>query len=74
MLVSAFRAVWKAGRETHGDTKLLVIGAMAGLASFCFAALFELSFLRQWVVIILFVLLGIITQLTVRTPRKEDEL
>jgi hypothetical protein len=37
-----------------GDAALFGAGGLAGLVGFCSAAVVELSFVRQWLVIILF--------------------
>ncbi len=43
------------------DKHIRIYGAclLASLGSFCLAAVFELTFLRQWVVVILFILIGV---------------
>lgn len=53
------------------ETRILGAGALAALIGLCLAAFFELSFLRQWVVIILFALLGVIAQLESYKQRVE---
>ena len=63
LLASGLSAAWKIQRTTPSETRILGVGPFAGLIAFCFAALFESSFLRQWVVITLFVLLGVVAQL-----------
>ena len=57
-------AAWKLQRTASGDAHIFGTGALAGLLGFCSAAFVELSFLRQWVVITLFALLGVIAQLS----------
>lgn len=51
-------------RVASSETRIFGAGAVAGLASFCLAGMFELTLLRQWVVIIMFTLLGVIAQLS----------
>jgi O-antigen ligase len=64
LLAYGLSAAWKLHRIASGDAALYGSGALAGLVGFCAAAVVELSFVRQWVVIILFVLLGVIAQLS----------
>jgi O-antigen ligase len=64
LLTYAFAAAWKLQRAGSGDAALFGAGALAGLVGFCSAAVVELSFVRQWVVIILFILLGVIARLS----------
>lgn len=51
-------------RVASSETRIFGAGAVAGLVSFCLAGMFELTLLRQWVVIIMFTLLGVIAQLS----------
>lgn len=55
---------WKSRITAPNETRILGCGAFAALIGFCFAAAFELTFLRRWVVIMMFTLLGIISQLS----------
>jgi O-antigen ligase len=71
LLACGVWAAWTIRRNTMRDMQVLNAGALAGLLSFCFAALFELSFIRQWVVITLFSLLAVIAQLSRSQTRKE---
>jgi O-antigen ligase len=64
LLVYGFTVAWKLQRAASSDTVLFGAGAFAGLVGFCSAAVVELSFVREWVVIILFVLLGVIARLS----------
>jgi O-antigen ligase len=56
------------GRQTQrappGDSRLLGAGALAGLCGLGLAGLIELSFLRQWVVVMLCTLLGVLACLS----------
>jgi O-antigen ligase len=56
---------WGFRKAASSELKVLGCGAFAGLISFCFAALIELTFLRQWVVLTLFILLGVISKLSI---------
>ncbi len=51
-------------RSRHPDLECLGAGAGAAFIAFLTAAAFELSFLRAWVTIILFTLLGLLTAIT----------
>ncbi len=62
LLISGLSKALTLIRAELPEARILGAGALAALIGFCFAALFELSFLRQWVVIILFSLLGVIAQ------------
>jgi len=54
---------WSAHRSGSAEIADLGGATFAALVGFCFAALFELTFLRQWVPLILFTLLGIAARL-----------
>ena len=56
-------AAWRLQRVASSEAALLGAGALAGLVGFCSAAVVDLSFVHQWVAIILFVLLGTIAHL-----------
>jgi O-antigen ligase len=64
LLASGVSTAWKLRRAAASEVRLFGAAALASLVGFCFAAVFELSFLRLWVVIVLFVVLGIIAQLS----------
>ena len=55
---------WRAYRSGYEDIADLGGATFAALAGFCFAALFELTFLRQWVPLVLFTLLGVAARLS----------
>ena len=57
-------AAWRLQTAAAGEAQRLGVGALAGLMGLCGAAAVELTFLRQWVVIVLFMLLGVIAHLT----------
>jgi O-antigen ligase len=63
LIVSAF-AVGLRTRSGPEDVRLLGAGALGALIGFCVASLIELTFLRHWVVIMFFVLLGCLHRLT----------
>jgi O-antigen ligase len=70
LLACGLLAIRSIQRAPPGEGRLLGVGATAGLSGFCIAALLELSFLRHWVVIALFLLLGIIARIA---PLLENE-
>jgi O-antigen ligase len=63
LLVCVVLAAWRT-RQADEEVRILGAGAFGGLVGFCLAAAIELTFLRQWVVIMFFVLVGLIHQLS----------
>ena len=63
LLTYGFIVSWKIRKAKSKELRILDYGAFAGLMGFCLAAMIELTFLRLWVVILLFILLGIISHL-----------
>jgi len=63
LIAYGLAAAWRFQRVASGDAALWGAGALAGLVGFCSAAVVDVSFVHQWVAIILFVLLGIIAHL-----------
>jgi O-antigen ligase len=72
LLVCGLSAAWKTQRDQISEIRILGAGSLAGLLGFCFAALVELSFLRQWVVIVFFTLLAVISHLASYRHEQED--
>jgi O-antigen ligase len=64
LLASGLSAGRNLRRSEVREAQILGYGAFAGLAGFCLAAAIELTFLRQWVVIMMFLLLGVISRLS----------
>lgn len=64
LIGSGLSKAWKLRSSPSDEVRVLGYGAFAGLVSFCTAAMIELTFLRQWVVLIMFVLLGITAKLS----------
>jgi O-antigen ligase len=64
LLVHGLVAAWRLQAVATGEAHRLGVGALAGLIGLCGAAAVELTFLRQWVVIVLFMVLGVIAHLT----------
>jgi O-antigen ligase len=59
---------WTLRRAPTKDGRLLGAGALAGLVGFCAAGVVELTLLREWVVTMLFMLLGVISHLVLTQP------
>ena len=64
LLVYGLVAAWRLQAAATGEAHRLGVGALAGLIGLCGAAAVELTFLRQWVVIVFFMVLGVIAHLT----------
>jgi O-antigen ligase len=63
---------WTLRRAPTEDGRLVGAGALAGLVGFCTAGAVELTLLREWVVTMLFMLLGVISHLvSMQPPRGE---
>jgi len=71
LLISGLFAALKVRRITSAEVRILGYGVLASLMGFCFAALIELTFLRQWVTLVLFTILGVIAHLTFKYQFKE---
>jgi O-antigen ligase len=74
LIAFGLAAAWRLQRVAFSDAALLGAGALAGLVGFCSAAVVDLSFVHQWVAIILFVLLGTIVRLGSLTQDREVKL
>ena len=64
LFVCGFTLAWRTYRTNSGDRQIFAAGAFAGLVGVCVAAFFELTLMREWVGIVLFPLLGLISQLS----------
>jgi O-antigen ligase len=53
------RSALRNRRQADHEARALGAGVAAAFAGFCFAGIFELSFLRLWVVVVFFTLVGI---------------
>jgi hypothetical protein len=73
LLACALAAACRIQRVATGEARRLGAGALAGLIGLSSAAVIELTFLRQWVLVVLFLLLGIIAQLTSTQTRLQEE-
>jgi hypothetical protein len=63
LLTCVFSVAWRTRRASE-EVCTLGAGAFGGLVGFCLAATIELTFLRHWVVVLFFVLIGLIHQLS----------
>lgn len=61
---SAARELWRVRRHRSADTATLASGALAALIAFSVAGCLELTFLRVWVVVFFFVLVGVVVSLS----------
>lgn len=64
LIGSGLSAAWKLRGSPSDEVRILGYGVFAGLISFCAAAMVELTFLRQWVIFIIFVFFGITAKLS----------
>jgi O-antigen ligase len=72
MLVCGLIGGWRLRRAPTEDGRLMGAGALAGLIGLCSAGMVELTLLREWVVTMLFMLLGVIGHLvSTQLPHKE---
>jgi O-antigen ligase len=62
-------ALWRARRSPIPEQRVLAAGAFGALAGFCLASLVELTLLREWVVLVMFVLLAVAARLRSATVR-----
>jgi O-antigen ligase len=62
---------WTLRRAPTEDGRLLGAGALAGLVGFCVAGVVEVTLLREWVVTMLFLLLGVIGHLVSTHSQQE---
>jgi O-antigen ligase len=75
LLASGIRIAWRVYRTTVGEVRFFGASVLAAFVGFCCAATFELSLLRQWVVAALFILIGMVAQLSIsQTHIKEERL
>jgi O-antigen ligase len=64
LIVYAMTRIVNFRQSSSKQIQVVAYGAFAGLLGFCFAACFELTFEREWVVAMMFTLLGVIAQLS----------
>jgi O-antigen ligase len=63
VLLNSLWISWKTRKAKQKEVRILSMGALAAMLGFCFAAIFEISFIRYWSVTLFFSLLAIITVL-----------
>lgn len=73
LLMYGLILAWRTQQSDNHEIQLYGGGALAALAAFSLACLFELSFIRQWVVLMLFTFLGLISHLTFLAPSLKKE-
>jgi O-antigen ligase len=64
LLVTLFFTLWHRLKIRSDNVGIYASCTLASLISYCISAAFELTFLRQWVVVMLFLLSGIISSLS----------
>ena len=66
LLSCATLAAWRAARSPIREQRILAAGALGALVGFCAASVVELTLLREWVVLVMFVVLAVVAQNPVR--------
>jgi O-antigen ligase len=64
LLVYGLSTAWKIRSAARDDIRYLSAGACGSMIGFCLSSAIELSLLRQWVIVVLFLLLGVVTKLS----------
>ncbi len=72
LLIFGFKIAWETCNSYQKEIKILGLGAFLGLSTISMGAIFELSFIRHWVVIMLFSILGIIISLSNKEEKGEN--
>ena len=72
LLVCGVSTTWRARRAPVEETRAFSVATLAALIGFCLAAVVELTFLRRWVVVTLFSLLGLAASLSILSRGKVD--
>jgi O-antigen ligase len=73
LMVGGMRMAWRVYCTAVGEMRLIGAGVLAALIGFCCASLFELSLVRQWVVAALFILIGMVAQLSISQTHIKEE-
>lgn len=63
LLFNVLSAARKVRNTGSSEVRILGYATLSALISFCFAAIFELTFLRLWVILMIFMILGIMGKL-----------
>jgi O-antigen ligase len=72
LLADGMTVAWKTQRTATPETRPFIVGIFAGLVGLCVAAIFELTLLRQWVVILFLLFFGLISQLASLPHQSRD--
>ncbi len=70
LLIFGFKIAWNTCNSYQKEIKILGLGAFLGLSTVSMGAVFELSFIRHWVVIMLFSILGMIISVSSLSRKK----
>jgi len=71
LICCAFKTVWKTLKMSDKKISILGAGTLMSLLNFSLAACFELTFVRRWVVMMFFSLLGIIVFLSYQSSMEK---
>jgi O-antigen ligase len=74
LLIFTFSVARKTMQAGDQKIRALITGILGALFGFCAAAMFDSSFMREWVVVIFFILIGIISSLSFLSTQKEGGL
>jgi O-antigen ligase len=72
LLTCGVVAAWKTQRAPPEDVRLFGASALGGLCGICLAAALELSLVRHWVAVTLFLLLGVIARVLALAQQHTD--
>lgn len=72
IMAQAFYISWKEKEDNRQDIHIFYMGSASALIGFCVGAFFELTFLRQWVVFIFFLIMGIISCLSLLSEQTKE--
>jgi O-antigen ligase len=64
LLLSAVSVAWKTRQAESKELRIYGAGAFGAIIGFCLSGVLELSLIRQWIVLIFFLFLGVITKLS----------
>lgn len=76
LLVYGMKIAWETQRHQDQSVQIFGAGIVASLVGFCLASVFEISFIRQWAVVMLFIILGLIlhfSSLTIGTRKRSEK-
>ena len=64
LLARGLSQAWRIQRTANSEARIFAAAALGGLLGICLAGMIELSLLRHWVVVTIFVFLGVIAKLS----------